>query len=356
MTAVISTMSFKGLLRRNSHNNYILEGSLRNEGSLWQRRSLNGERSSSSKHQHNLVTSLATLPRGQRQVMRSRSNSLVDYTDPQRITVVLEKQDNETFGFEVQTYGLQQKDSSAVEMCTFVCKVQEHSPAETAGLAPGDIIVTINGVCTEGSTHQRIVGLIRESTNVLTMETVSGAAVKRIELEKKLKLLKQRLRAKWVELQRVTLQEQRLACGDMNVCSPHLSLDSPMSLASPAGHVSLRFSSDSSRSRSVASDNGEDGALPCVFDEPGPFSPCLEAAGDAGCFFPWDLNSQTSLARTRTSSLAGSSGSLSPSWDATGACSLFGTLPRKGRRGSVRKRIMKFIPGLNRPVEEEENI
>ncbi|KAG9349238.1 hypothetical protein JZ751_027681 [Albula glossodonta] len=291
-------MSFKGLLRQNSHNNYILEGTMRSKGSLWQRRSLN-EDSSSSKRQHNFVTSLTTLPRGQK-----------------------------------QTYGLQQKESNTVEMCTFVCSVQANSPAESAGLTTGeqnvlhflswgDVIISINGVCTEGSAHQRIVSLIRE-----------------IELEKKLRLLKTS----------VTTQ----GTGNMNTSSPLPSLDSPMSLASPGGRGSLRFSSDSS-CRSTVTDDGDDGALPCVFEDP--FSPnhTASAGPDGSCFFPWDLESQPSLSRTRSSSLAGSNGSLSPSWDALGACSLFGTLPRKARRGSVRKRIMKFLPGINRPVEEEEN-
>lgn len=38
----------------------------------------------------------------------------------------------------LQTYGLQLRDSSAVEMCTFVCKVQEDSAAESAGLTTGE--------------------------------------------------------------------------------------------------------------------------------------------------------------------------------------------------------------------------
>lgn len=40
--------------------------------------------------------------------------------------------------FLLQTYGLQLKDSSAVEMCTFVRKVQEDSAAESAGLTAGE--------------------------------------------------------------------------------------------------------------------------------------------------------------------------------------------------------------------------
>lgn len=38
----------------------------------------------------------------------------------------------------LQTYGLQQKDSSVVEMCTFVRKVQEDSVAGSAGLTAGE--------------------------------------------------------------------------------------------------------------------------------------------------------------------------------------------------------------------------
>ncbi|KAG7466920.1 hypothetical protein MATL_G00147470 [Megalops atlanticus] len=361
MTALISTMSFKGFLRQNSHDSFILDGSLRSKGSLWHRRSLGQE--SNSKHQQNLVSSLGTLPRGQKQFARSRSNSLVDYTDPQRTTVVLEKQDNETFGFEVQTYGLQNKDNNTVEMCTFVCKVKEDSPAERAGLTTGDVIVRINSICIEGSAHQHIVDLIRESTNLLKMETVSGAVVKRIELEKKLRLLKESLRAKWVELQKLTLQEQRLICGNMNDISPRPSLDSPMSLASPVGWPGHRFSSDSS-CRSVGTEDGEDGGapLPSVFEDQSPFSPCPLSGADAGgggCFFSQDFPpewSHPSVVRARSASFASSGGSLSPTWDlAGGPLSPFGTLPRKSRRGSVRKRIMKFLPGLNHSVEEEEN-
>ncbi|XP_010217809.1 PREDICTED: cytohesin-interacting protein [Tinamus guttatus] len=50
-----------------------------------------------------------------------------------------------------------------------------------------------------------------------------------------------------------------------------------------------------------------------------------------------------------------SSGSLSPLWEGTGGTYHFGTLPRKSRRPSVRKQLLKFIPGLHRAVEEEES-
>ncbi|KAM3607501.1 uncharacterized protein V6R79_008895 [Siganus canaliculatus] len=364
-----STMNLNGLQHQGSQENFIVDNSLRKKCSLWYRRSLRGN---NDRHRQNT----ASLPRVCKP-RPSRSNSLVDYSDPQRMTIVLEKQDNETFGFEIQTYGLQLKDSSAVEMCTFVRKVQEDSAAESAGLTAGDIIVTINGVSIEGSSHQHILDLIRESTNSLKMETVCGNVVKQIELEKRVKLLKQSLREKLVELQTLTLQEKRLMRGNFSTNSTsssctsihHLSMDCSALPASPSGRRGQRFSSDSSY-RSVMTDDSDQASV--FGDVTSPFS--AASSTDDGCFFSsrdflpqQDGGSSSStrsssgrnqhhqpLGRSSSSSLAGSSSSLSPSWEETRISSLFGTLPRKGRRASVRKHIFKILPGLQRSVEEEE--
>ncbi|XP_068429021.1 cytohesin-interacting protein [Clinocottus analis] len=347
-----STMNFNGLPRQSSQENYILDNTLRKKCSLWYRRSLKGN---TDRHRQNT----GSLPRVCK-TKQTRSNSLVDYSDPQRITIELEKQDNESFGFEIQTYGLQLKDSSAVEMCTFVRKVQEDSAAENAGLTAGDIIVTINGVSIEGSSHQHILDLIRECTNSLKMETVCGNIVKQIELEKRMNLLKQSLREKLVELQGLTLQEKHLTGGNLN-----LSADSSGILSSPTARCGRRFSSDSSY-RSTMTDDSDQAS---VFGDLCSPSPCSAASTtDDGCFFSRDFPSRESscrfsssssqhhqsLSRCSSSSLAGSSSSLSPSWEETRMSSLFGTLPRKSRRASVRKHILKLIPGLQRSVEEEE--
>ncbi|XP_042350537.1 cytohesin-interacting protein [Plectropomus leopardus] len=352
-----STMNFNGLPRQGSQESYILDNTLRKKCSLWYRRSLRGN---NDRHRHNT----GSLPRLCKP-KQTRTNSLVDYADPQRTTIVLEKQDNETFGFEIQTYGLQLKDSSAVEMCTFVCKVQEESAAESAGLTAGDVIVTINGVSIEGSSHQRILDLIRESTNSLRMETVCGNIVKQIELEKRMNLLKQSLGEKLVELQALTLQEKRLMRGNLNNSSLHLSMDSSTSVSTSTGRCGRRFSSDSSY-RSGMTDDSDQAS---VFGDLCSPSPCSAAStSDDSCFFSRDFPSQDgsrrfsyssnshhqSLCRSSSSSLASSSSSLSPSWEETKFSSLFGTLPRKSRRGSVRKHILKLLPGLQRSVEEEE--
>ncbi|XP_072541124.1 cytohesin-interacting protein [Salminus brasiliensis] len=340
------------LQHQKSLDTYILESSSR-KGLPWRRRSLNN-----GKQLKNAENSGGTLPRGRNQLNRMCSTSLVDYTDPQRTTVVLEKQDNEAFGFEVQTYGLQLRNSNEVEMCTFVCSVQEGSAAESAGLIAGDIILTVNGVSIKGFRHQQIIELIRESINMLKMETVSGSVVKRIELEKRMRLLKQTLHEKWVELKALTLQEKRLTRGNLSISSLHPSMDSLMSVSSPTGRCGQRFSSDSS-CLSVLTDDSEDGAfMSPVFDDFSSLSPT-----DPGCgFFSKEFQPDQALPSrptlTRTRSISSGSSCQSPPWDnvraSSAQSSVFGTLPRRGRRASMRKHILKFIPGLNHSVEEEE--
>uniref|UniRef100_A0A674ESQ8 Cytohesin 1 interacting protein n=1 Tax=Salmo trutta TaxID=8032 RepID=A0A674ESQ8_SALTR len=336
-----STMNLNRLLRQGSQDSYIMEGSLRKKGRLWYQHSLKEPHNKTSQ---NGGTTPGTLPRGWKQVSekpwKETGKDLNSFTVT---TIMLQKQDNETFGFEIQTYGMQLKKSMAVEMCTFVCKVQEDSSAESAGLTAGDVIVTINGVSIEGSSHQRIVDLIRESTNLLRMETVCGTAVKRIELEKKMSLLK------------VCLLQ-----GNLNDSSLHPSMDSLISPSGHSGHRGHRFSSDSSCQSGMT----EDSDLNSVFGDLGSPSPCSVASPDDSCFFSRDFTEErpprppASLSRTRSGSLTSRSSSLSspsPTWDASRASSsLFGTLPRKARRASVRKHILKFIPGFNHSVEEED--
>lgn len=40
-----------------------------------------------------------------------------------------------------QTYGLHHQDQNSVEMCTFVCKVHDDSPAQQAGLKVGEFVL-----------------------------------------------------------------------------------------------------------------------------------------------------------------------------------------------------------------------
>ncbi|XP_010181474.1 PREDICTED: cytohesin-interacting protein, partial [Mesitornis unicolor] len=223
----------------------------------------------------------------------TRSSSLDDCSKPQRHLVAILKGDNETFGFEIQTirFPPNQNDCS-LEVCTCVCRIQEESPAHLSGLQTGDILASINGVNTEGFGHKQIVDLIKSSGNYLRLETINGAMfLRKMELETKLQLLKQTLRQRWVELRSLLVQEQRLLHGEANA---NALLDS-LELEKPT--------------------------WPSGCGTPGPLFPM----------------------------------SMSPLWEGSGYSSGFGTLPRKSRRASVRKQLLKFIPGLHRAVEEEES-
>ncbi|XP_003405885.1 cytohesin-interacting protein isoform X2 [Loxodonta africana] len=313
-----------------------------------------------------LADTVATLPRGRKQLALTRSSSLGDFSWPQRKLLIVEKQDNETFGFEIQTYRLQNQNTCPWEMCTLICKIREDSPAHCSGLQTGDILANINGVSTEGFTHKQVVDLIRSSGNLLTIETLNGTMIlRRAELEAKLQVLKQTLKKKWVEFRSLQLQEQRLLHGDAANC-PSLentdidesSLFGMLPAPVPALVDRNRLSSESSCKSwlsSVTMDS-EDGYQTCMSEDSSGGAFSRQTSTEDECFIPKDGDDflrKSSWRRNRNISTT-SSGSLSPLCDSSFS-NVFGTLPRKSRRGSVRKQLLKFIPGLHRAVEEEES-
>ncbi|KAM9249812.1 cytohesin-interacting protein [Dugong dugon] len=313
-----------------------------------------------------LADTVATLPRGRKQLALTRSSSLGEFSWPQSKLVIVEKQDNGTFGFDIQTYKLQNQNTCLSEMCTLICKIREDSPAHCSGLQTGDILANINGVSTEGFTHKQVVDLIRSSGNLLTIETLNGAMIlRRMELEAKLQVLKQTLKKKWVEFRSLQLQEQRLLHGDAANCPSLENMDIDESSLfgtlpgpGPALVDRSRLSSESSCKSwlsSVTMDS-EDGYQMCGSEDSSGGSFSRQTSTDDECFVPKDGDDflrKSSWRRNRSISNA-SSGSLSPLCEGNFS-SMFGTLPRKSRRGSVRKQLLKFIPGLHRPVEEEES-
>ncbi|XP_074072047.1 cytohesin-interacting protein isoform X2 [Macrotis lagotis] len=301
-----------------------------------------------------LADTVATLPRGRKQNALIRSSSLGDFSWPQRRLVTVEKQDNGTFGFEIQTQLLQ--NQNLAEIYTYIFKVDEESPAYRSGLQTGDVLANINGVNTEGFTHKQVVELIKSAGNRLRLETVNGTMIlRKAELEAKLQVLKQTLREKWVELQALQLQEQRLLHGDA-ARSPGLAALPPSECPAAAphnGHERLSSASSGRSRRSSTTADSEDSGQEAL---------SRRASVEDECFFLKEADAAPRRACARrprdASASASSSGSGSPLWEGGGGggvLSVFGTLPRKGRRGSVRKQLLKFLPGLHRAVEEEES-
>ncbi|XP_053545932.1 cytohesin-interacting protein [Bombina bombina] len=325
---------------------------------------------SEDKSNHNFAMALATLPRGHKQLSMSRSNSLIDSTGmgPRRRLLLIVKQDNEPFGFEIQTYKLQHHNLFALEMCTYVCKVHENSPSSHAGLKIGDMLTNINGINTDGYSHQKTVELIRSSGNYLRLETINGIKIRRSELEAKLLFLKQDFQEKWDELQKILRKEEQIVNGTINEHKIQEYLDVLQSklFEGPAVSSSFlnkhRFSSGSScKSRFSSVTDSEDGFCHMsVFDEDsGSEAFSRQSSMEDDCFLIKTnefSSKKSSQARSRRISVTSNgSDQMSPSWDTLSLTNIFGTLPRKSRRGSIRKNFLKFIPGLHRSVEEEES-
>ncbi|XP_066529486.1 general receptor for phosphoinositides 1-associated scaffold protein [Hoplias malabaricus] len=308
--------------------------------------------------------------------------------EPERKVVVLEKKEDENFGFEIQTYGLHHQDEKSMEMCTFVCKVHEDSPAKLAGLKVGDTIASVNETSVEGFRHKDIVQLIRSSGNTIRLETVYSDSIRKAELEARLQYLKQTLHEKWDEYRSLMVQEQRLVHGIvMNDAAVYESLESAGiygSLGTPSPGVmrALRCTGTGSATSStshLSSATGDDDPLyqTCFYQgdncssskdtldstsTPGESSEERPKMGrqrlirPASELFASAKSSLTRSASTR-SYLRGPSTSSSSS--APGGekqqCGAFSSLQRKPKQKSLRRRLLKYIPGLNRPLEEEES-
>ncbi|NWR88949.1 CYTIP protein, partial [Furnarius figulus] len=315
-----------------------------------------------------LASTVGTLPRGRKQLTLARSSSLDDSSKPQRHLVSILKEDKETFGFEIQTVRFPNQNDFSLEVCTCICKIQEESPAHLSGLQTGDILVSINSVNIEGFGHKQIVDLIKSSGNYLRLETVNGALLlRKMELETKLQVLKQALHQRWGELRALLARERLLLHGQVNenALLGALGLEEPgscggCSSSRPLLPAKPRCSSESSsRSRLSSMTVGSEDSFyqGSAFEDSAAESLSRQSSVDDDCVFPRDADGaagRCALRRNRSISLA-SSGSMSPLWESSSFSSSFGTLPRKSRRASVRKHLLKFIPGFHRAVEEEES-
>uniref|UniRef100_A0A8D2IZZ0 General receptor for phosphoinositides 1 associated scaffold protein n=3 Tax=Varanus komodoensis TaxID=61221 RepID=A0A8D2IZZ0_VARKO len=275
--------------------------------------------------------------------------------------ITLEKEETQAFGFEIQTYGLHHQDTKRVEMFTFVCRVHEDSPAHIAGLKPGDTITGVNGLNVEGIRHREIVEIIKASGKVLRLETLYGTSIRRAELEARLQYLKQTLYEKWGEYRSLMVQEQRLVHGIV-VKDPSIydTLESVRSClygtALAKGSAPLRTLLPGAGSTyssvgcvSSTTEDSEDSVYQtCFFDS----ANSLDAAPTAA----QASRPQATLTRSASVKCTSSNGAAR-FWDKP--CDPNNTSatprPRKSKQGSFRKRFLKFIPGLNRSLEEEES-
>ncbi|XP_028654482.1 general receptor for phosphoinositides 1-associated scaffold protein [Erpetoichthys calabaricus] len=313
-----------------------------------------------------LAYSGGTLPRSfKNQAPPLKWKSLTQASEPQRKILILEKAEREAFGFEIQTYGVHHQNDNAVEMCTFVCRVHENSSAHAAGLKVGDTIAYVNDANVEGFRHREIVELIRSSGNTIRLETVYSASIRKAELQTRLQYLKQTLHEKWDEYRSLMIQEQRLVRGIV-MTDPTLYDTLESVRACIYGTVGGSARSLSSTS-STADELDEPLYQSCVFDglkDSAEALPTPSSSSSSSSSPARDLLAPPKCTLTRSASTRSyQNGGAARSWDRTAGhgvgtgtgSSSYGSLPRKTKQKSLRKRLLKFIPGLNRSLEEEES-
>ncbi|XP_066209838.1 protein TAMALIN [Saccopteryx leptura] len=323
-----------------------------------------------------LAVSGGTLPR--RKGSEFCWKNLSQSPEQQRKVLTLKKEENQTFGFEIQTYGLHHREEQRVDMVTFVCRVHESSPAQLAGLTAGDTIASVNGLNVEGIRHREIVDIIKASGNVLRLETMYGTSIRKAELEARLQYLKQTLYEKWGEYRSLMVQEQRLVHG-LVVKDPSIydTLESVRSClygagllpgSLPLGPLLAAPGAPRGGLRQAGGDPDDAVYHTCFFEGEGPDSPVppppppppplplVRAPGlGPAALSSWLRAGLSRSASVRCAGPRGGGGAPVSLWTEASEQALCGPGLRKAKYRSFRRRLLKFIPGLNRSLEEEES-
>ncbi|KAL2103910.1 hypothetical protein ACEWY4_000778 [Coilia grayii] len=285
-----------------------------------------------------------------------------------RTKMVLEKSADEAFGFEIQTYGLHHQNENSVEMCTFVCKVHDGSPAKLSGLKVGHTIACVNETAVEGYQHKDIVSLIRSSGNTLRLETLYSDSIRKAELDARLQYLRQTLQEKWDEYRSLMVDERRLTQGIVvSDAAIYESLESAgtygsLGLPSPALLRAQHFGQGNNGSTaSLLSAAPDEDVLYKTYHCQGTPYPTISKLSlqlSAQCL----LHPAGELFTTTKSPLTRSASTRSYLREPRKTASLpfskqgwSGIMLQKAKQKSFPRRLLKFIPGLNHTLEEEES-
>uniref|UniRef100_A0A8R1TJH7 PDZ domain-containing protein n=1 Tax=Onchocerca volvulus TaxID=6282 RepID=A0A8R1TJH7_ONCVO len=134
-------------------------------------------------------------------------------TDPhanrRRRTVIVTRNNEEPFGFTLQTYLLKRKGDDVPSKVTYVDYVQLDSPAADAGIRAGDVIISINGHVVTGMSHEELIKLIG-SYHQMRMVVIFENIRQRIELIARAIKLRKILNDKLYQLNLIDIEEQKI--------------------------------------------------------------------------------------------------------------------------------------------------
>lgn len=119
----------------------------------------------------------------------------------------IERRDG-SFGFSIQSYGIQYCRQSDVDIITYIDHVEPGGPAELAGMLQGDVIMSINGQNMEECDHQALVNSIRLCPNRLCVEVTFEDCVRKVRLHMRYIQLQRQLNDRMLALEQLTEHEK----------------------------------------------------------------------------------------------------------------------------------------------------
>ncbi|EFO18784.2 hypothetical protein LOAG_09712 [Loa loa] len=131
------------------------------------------------------------------------------HSNRRRRTVIVTRNNDEPFGFTIQTYLLKRNDDDVPSKVTYVDYVQLDSPAADAGIRAGDVIISINGHIVTGMSHEELIKLI-SSYHQMRMIVIFENIRQRIELVARAIKLRKILNDKLYQLNLIDIEEQKI--------------------------------------------------------------------------------------------------------------------------------------------------
>ncbi|XP_037068667.1 general receptor for phosphoinositides 1-associated scaffold protein-like [Pollicipes pollicipes] len=127
--------------------------------------------------------------------------------DRRRRTILIEKLQG-SFGFTIQSYGIQYRRDTEVEIITYIDHVEQGGPAAKAGMREGDVILCINGQDMEQYDHQALVGFIKQCPDRLRMVVLFEDCVRKVSLHMRYIQLQRQLTDRMYALEQLCEQEK----------------------------------------------------------------------------------------------------------------------------------------------------